>query len=173
MLFYLFFSRNPKRTNIDESVSLFTLTEKNWLTKTIFTWKIYFSSVYVIGTTCFNEYLITACFYSLWYMSFSLWKFIVTLRFFLQIPSCGFLYFMLSPQVLIPEFQNKAGYRGWILHPVWYLNFRYPAANLKLSAEDLDIRPGVWVWIWGLVNKSSAEVLGIRYPAEGFIKSGP
>ena len=145
MLFCLFFSRNPKRTNIDESVSLFTLTEKNWLTKTIFAWKIYFSSVYVIGTTCFNEYLITAYFYSLWYMSSSLWKFIVTLRFFLQIPCCGFLYFMLSPQVLIPKFQNKAGYRGWILHPVWYLNFRYPAVNLKLSAEDLNFRPGILI----------------------------
>ena len=68
---------------------------------------------------------------------------------------------------------RRSYYRGWLLHPVWYLNFRYPAANLKPSAEDLDIRPRVWVWIWGLVYKSSADVLGIRYPAEGFIKSGP
>ena len=45
--------------------------------------------------------------------------------------------------------------------------------GFKLSAEDLDIRPTVWVWIRRLVYKSSAEVLGIRYPEEGFIKSGP
>ena len=59
------------------------------------------------------------------------------------------------------------------LHHVWYLNFRCPAAHLKLSTEDLDIRPRVWVWIWRLVYISSAKVFGFRYPAEDFIKSGP
>ena len=53
------------------------------------------------------------------------------------------------------------------------LSFRYPAEYLKPSAEDLDIRLTVWVWICRLVLKSSAEVLRIRYPVEGFIKSGP
>ena len=28
-------------------------------------------------------------------------------------------------------------YRGWLLHPVWYLNFIYPAANLKLSTLNM------------------------------------
>ena len=36
-------------------------------------------------------------------------------------------------------------YRGWLLHPVWYFKFRYPAANLKLSAEDLNFRARIFV----------------------------
>ena len=36
-----------------------------------------------------------------------------------------------------------SSYYGSLLHPVIYLNFRYPAARLKLSAEDLDIRSRV------------------------------
>ena len=36
-------------------------------------------------------------------------------------------------------------YRGWLPHPVWYLNFRYPAANLKHSAEDLNPRPRILI----------------------------
>ena len=67
------------------------------------------------------------------------------------------------------SFHKTGAESCWLLHSVWYLNFRYPAANLKLSAEDLDIRLRVWVWTWGLVYKYSADVLGIRYPAEGFI----
>ena len=31
------------------------------------------------------------------------------------------------------------------LHPVRYLNFRYPVAHLKLSAKDLDILVHVWM----------------------------
>ena len=36
-------------------------------------------------------------------------------------------------------------YRGWLLHPVWYLNFRYPAANLKLPAGNLNSRPRILI----------------------------
>ena len=45
--------------------------------------------------------------------------------------------------------------------------------RFKLLVEDLDIRSMVWVWIWRVVLKSSAEVLGIRYSTEGLVKSGP
>ena len=51
--------------------------------------------------------------------------------------------------------------------------------------SNSDIQPQIWnfqprilisedfdVWIWRLAYISSAEVLGFRYPAEGFIKSG-
>ena len=31
-------------------------------------------------------------------------------------------------------------YRDRLLHPHWYLNFRYPAPHLKLSSEDLNPR---------------------------------
>ena len=51
--------------------------------------------------------------------------------------------------------------------------FRCPATDLKLSTEDLDIWPRVWVWIRRLAYISSAEVFGFKYLAEGFIKSGP
>ena len=60
-------------------------------------------------------------------------------------------------------------YRGWLLHPVWYPNFRYPASHLKLSAVDLNspsrilIRPRAWVFLCRLVLKSTAEVLEITY----------
>ena len=57
-------------------------------------------------------------------------------------------------------------YSGWLLHPIWYLNFGYATAHKKLSAEYLNSQPRVWVWICKLVLKSSAEVLGIRYPTE-------
>ena len=52
-------------------------------------------------------------------------------------------------------------YLGWLPNPVWYLSFRYPSAYLKLSAEDLDIQPRVWVWICRLALKSSVVVIGI------------
>ena len=76
---------------------------------------------------------------------------------------------------------NKLGRRkpilsikiGRLLHHVWYLTFRCPAAHLKLSAKDLDIPPRVWVWIWRLVYISWADVLGFWYPAEVFIKFSP
>ena len=42
----------------------------------------------------------------------------------------------------------------------------------NLWAEDFDIRPRVWAWI-RIFYKSFADALGIRYPAEAFIKSGP
>ena len=36
-------------------------------------------------------------------------------------------------------------YRGILLHPLYYLNFRYTAALLKLSAKDLNHRPKILI----------------------------
>ena len=51
-------------------------------------------------------------------------------------------------------------YINRLLHHIWYLHFRCPATHLKLSAEDLDIRLRIWVWICRLVWKSLTNVLG-------------
>ena len=33
-------------------------------------------------------------------------------------------------------------FHGWLLRPVWYLNFRYPTAHLKLSTESFTCSVG-------------------------------
>ena len=50
-------------------------------------------------------------------------------------------------------------YINRLLHRVWYLKFRCPAAHLKLSAKGLGIRSRIWAWISRLAWKSSADVL--------------
>ena len=40
---------------------------------------------------------------------------------------------------------GSSSYRGWLLHPVWYVSFRYPAAYLKILAEDLNLRPRILI----------------------------
>ena len=50
-------------------------------------------------------------------------------------------------------------YINRLLYRIWYLNFRCPAAHLKLSAEDLNSGPRIlitrmiWVWICRLVYR--------------------
>ena len=71
------------------------------------------------------------------------------------------IHWQISTSCLVPQFQmsNRTSETlDW---------------EFKVSAEDLDIRPKVWVWIWRLVYISLAEVLGFIYPPKGFIKSGP
>ena len=68
-----------------------------------------------------------------------------------------FLPWLITTSCLISEFQIS----GRISETLGLV--------FKLSAKDFDIRSRVC----RLVFKSSAKVLGIRYPAEVFIKSGP
>ena len=65
----------------------------------------------------------------------------------------------------------------YIVCDIWISDIRPHIWNswpkFKLSAKDLDIQPKIIAWIWRLVFTSLAEILGIRYPANSSIKSGP
>ena len=71
-------------------------------------------------------------------------------------------------------------YRGWLLHPVLYLNFIYLVANLKLSAEDLNFRPRILISGRGFESgfedwstNPRPMFLESDIRVEGFIKFGP
>ena len=116
-IFCLLTSRNAKKTQTDQSMPCVFLQETTHKSLKVVSAKSLFSSVYVIGTTCFSECF---SFYVTTKRHYFSCKFIVTLRLFYA-PFCYFLwnqcferslYFMRflhdNNMMLIPKFQNKA-----------------------------------------------------------------
>ena len=77
--FCLLTSRNPKKTQTDQSMPFAFLQETTHKPLKVASAKSLFSSVYVIGTTCFGECFL---FYVISKRHYFSWKFIVTLKLF-------------------------------------------------------------------------------------------
>ena len=89
-----------KQTKVCHAFSYFIWKETTHKPLKVTAAKSLFSSVYIICTTCFDECF---SFYVITKRHYFSWKFIVTLRLFMR-------YLQNNNMILIPKFQNKAGY---------------------------------------------------------------